>query len=162
MIIDMVDKEIIRKIKQSTIAVGLVKRNDPNPLVIYGSGFIVDDNGVIVTAEHVLDACRTDKKFHKNRGMETDYAIFRPIHNESEFNFDVAVIGDLKNITNVKKSKNFPLNVIDLGFGKMFSPIKDCKPLTLDTDTPNIFDEIAMCGFPSGDFTLDMEGQRCQ
>ena len=156
----MVSKETIRNVKQSTVAVGLVERDNPKPLVIYGSGFIIDDNGVIATAEHVLEACRTARKFHKNRGIETDYAIFRPIHSESEFNFDVAVIGDLKNITNVERSNNFPLNVIDLGFGKMFSPIEDCKPLEIDSDAPNIFDDIAMCGFPSGDFTLDMEGQR--
>lgn len=46
----MVSKETIRHVKQSTVAVGLVERDNPKPLVIYGSGFIIDDNGVIATA----------------------------------------------------------------------------------------------------------------
>lgn len=157
----MVEKEVIRKIKRATVAVGLVKRNDAQPLVIYGSGFVVDSNGVIATADHVLNACKMGKVFHKKKyNIETDYAIFRSIHNSTEFSFDTAVIGDLKNITYSKKLDKFPLNVIDLGFGKMLSPIPDCIPLDVDSENLNIFDEVAICGFPSGEFTLDLEGER--
>lgn len=155
------NKENIRKIKESTLAVGLVKKNEAIPLTICGSGFIIDENGIIVTAEHVLDGCKTARKYFKEKmNLETYYAVFRPIHNVSKLSFDSAVIGDLKNITQVKKSENFPLEIIDLGFGKMISPIDDCFPLEFDTARPEIFDDIALCGFPSGDYSLDLKGTR--
>lgn len=157
----MADKEIIKKVKYSSIAVGLVKRNELNPLAIFGSGFIIDKSGIIATAEHVFAACKIAKQFLKSKkNITADTAIFRSVPHVSGIFLDAAVITDLKKITYVNKKANFPLTIIDLGFGKMVKPISDCVPLEIDSKLPDITDEIAVCGFPSGDFTFDLEGKR--
>lgn len=157
----MVNRDMIKKVKQSTVAVGLVQRNSAIPLTIYGSGFIIDDNGTIATAHHVLEYCKKTKKLLKDtKNFDADYAIFRPMLTTSEVAIDTAVISDLKKMTLTKKSKNFSLNILDIGFGKMLSPIPDCIPLELGSIKPDMTDEVAMCGFPAGDYSLDLQGKR--
>ncbi len=154
----MIISDMIRKVKQSTLAVGLVKRNEPTPYAIYGSGFIVDESGIIATAEHVLDVCKQVKKLLKiNKNIDVDYAVFRVMHSTQNASIDTAIISDIKKITWGKKDPIFPLNDIDLGFGKMLSVIDDCHPLEIDRTKPSIFDEVALSGFPSGDYTLDID-----
>lgn len=158
--IGLVNREAIRIVKRSSLAVGLVRRNEPKPFVIAGSGFIIDKAGYIVTANHVLDYCKKIKNSYKTQNVETDYAIFRTISKSSGLDIDTAVIADLKKISFTKKNSKFSLNVIDLGFGKMLSPIPDCDPLEISNTHLELYNEVAICGYPSGDFTLDFEGQR--
>ncbi|PIN69704.1 hypothetical protein COV93_04395, partial [Candidatus Woesearchaeota archaeon CG11_big_fil_rev_8_21_14_0_20_43_8] len=104
-------QDVVRKIKSSTLAIGLVERNDPKPLAVYGSGFIIDDTGLIATAEHVFDACKQVKKSLKSsKNIDVDYAVFRVLHTEDGASIDTAVIGNLKKITFGKKDPLFPLN----------------------------------------------------
>lgn len=149
--------EIIQKVKQSTLAVGLVVRGKSDPFAIYGSGFIVDESGIIATAAHVIDACQDTKKLYKStKNIDLDVAVFRVIHNSSRLSLDVAVVGDLKKITFGKKQPLFPLNEIDLAFGKMLAPIQDCFSLEIDTGKLGILDEVALSGFPSGEYTFNI------
>ena len=157
----MINKELVKKVKHSCVALGLVQRNDSKPLAIYGSGFIIDDSGIIATADHVLDACKTAKNFLKlKKKITVDTAIFRSTPHSSGMYLDTAVLTNLKKITYVHKKESFPLNVIDLGFGKMLKPISDCIPLEMDSKLLNVTDEVGICGFPSGDFTFDLVGKR--
>ncbi|MEX0764219.1 MAG: serine protease [Nitrosopumilaceae archaeon] len=157
----MVNRDIIPKIKQATVAVGLVRKGTFQMVSVNGSGFMIDKNGIILTAKHVVDGLRYLQEHHNRANkIETNIAIFRPIHNSTEFNFDTGVIDQFRNITHSKKGEHFPLFDIDLAFCKLAKPFPDFNPLEIKfPEHLKTLQEVAVCGYPSGEHSLDIQGK---
>jgi S1-C subfamily serine protease len=51
-----VQRELSKKVKAATVAVGLFKeKGEGRPFITFGSGFCVDPSGIIITCRHVVD-----------------------------------------------------------------------------------------------------------
>jgi S1-C subfamily serine protease len=46
--------------KNSTVAIGLVTKDNGIPTLIAGSGFFINQDGVALTARHVIDLCESE------------------------------------------------------------------------------------------------------
>ena len=82
------DKAIIKKIKDATVAIGLVKKGEAVPLEIHGSGVIIHPSGYTLTAAHVAESCIASAKAYKNDGVDVELAIFRAISSKDKINFE--------------------------------------------------------------------------
>ena len=52
----MLDELVLKNVKAATVGLGLVKKDSAEPFIIFGSGFLVDPNGYVMTALQVLGA----------------------------------------------------------------------------------------------------------
>ena len=157
----MISHDIIRKIKQATVAIGVAEKGSLKLLSIHGSGFIVDKNGIILTAKHVFEACSIFREHYLHRKINTEIAIFRPIYESNTLDFDRGVIHEIKSVNYTGNEKNFRMISIDLAFGKMKKPFPDFNPLSIkEPQTLKILDEVAVCGYPAGEDSLDIRGKR--
>jgi len=52
----MLDELVLKNVKAATVGLGLVKKGSAEPFIIFGSGFLVDPNGYVMTALQVLGA----------------------------------------------------------------------------------------------------------
>ena len=153
-------REAVESVKRSTVAIGLAKSNLEIASII-GTGFLVDVTGIIITAGHVFDGCKTAKQYHlRFEKMETNIAAFRPIHDSKTLDFDRGLLTNIKKIKYSGKNKNAPLLNIDLGYGILSKPFPDIEPLGIEPPTKiEPLNQIGMVGFPAGHHTLDTKGE---
>lgn len=158
---DMVNKEIIPHLKSCCLALGLTKKDDPQPFAVVGSGFIIDPDGFFVTADHVVDAMEDIRGAYIKNGVQLEYRgfLFQNIDDEH---------GDLVSIK-IEHGRSFQLNIPelreyipedqDLHVGRL-SGKNQLPHLKFDKSIAiEIFDEIFMCGYPGGSHSLRTEDQ---
>lgn len=156
------NRDAVKRIKEATVALGLVD-DSGNMISINGSGFIADEKfGIVLTAKHVLQGMKMSYQFiKKTRKMETYGAVFRAIHSPKELNLDTAKIAKYEIIKEVKSEKQFPLITMDLAAVKLEQKFPDFHALAIRPPSKfNVLDEVAMCGYPGGEHSLDIQGKR--
>ncbi len=155
------NKDQIKKIKESTVAIGLVDAAG-SMISINGSGFIVDEKfGIIISAKHVLQSMKISYEFIKHiHNLETYGAVFRAIHTPKELNLDTAKISKYEIIKEMKSSEHFPLINMDLAAVKLEEKFPDFHELEIRPPHQfNVLDEVAICGYPGGEHSLDIKGK---
>lgn len=156
------NRDQIRRIKEATVAIGLIDAPG-NIISINGSGFIVDDKfGIILTAKHVLQEMKISYEFIKRvHKLETYGGVVRTIHTPKDLNLDTGKIAKYEIIKEISSGKNFPLINMDLAAVKLEEKFPDFHALEIRSPHQfNLLDEIAMCGYPRGEHTLDIKGER--
>ncbi len=58
----MIDQRIIQKIKASTVVLGIRNYDEDDPIMIIGSGCVINTKGYLLTAAHVVKACHAEMK----------------------------------------------------------------------------------------------------
>jgi hypothetical protein len=158
----MLNKKRLRKVKDATVAIGLIdKKADRRPVFIAGSGFFVSSRGYVVTAKHVLDGCDEAIAASDKQVTELEVAVL-----------SVAALGSSAEVRVMREVNTYAVRVInsasyvgpfdpDIGViipgegvddigGTPFLNIKQ-PPAILD-----LYQNAVMCGYPSGDQSLDM------
>jgi len=150
----------IRDVKRSTVAIGLANSN-LEIVSIVGTGFIVDSSGIIITAGHVFDDCKTSQLYYsRHEHIETRIAAFRPFHTPTKFSMDKGVFSSIKKIKSSFKNENLPLFNIDLAYGLLATPFPDVEPMSIESEIPlETMNQVGMCGFPAGKHALDTTGE---
>ena len=154
------NRDAIKDLKQSIVAIGLA--NSKLEIVsIIGTGFLIDPKGILITAKHVFDDCKTSQVYYSRfKKIETNIAAFRPITTQSTLDFDKGLIKNIKSIKFSSKNKIFPLFDIDLAFGLLATPFPDLNPLSIEPPSKlETMNQIGMCGFPAGHHSLDTKGE---
>jgi len=90
----MFDKSIINRIKSATVAVVLVENGGSKPIAIYGTGFLVNPNGYVMTADYVSDKRKESIELREAKGKKAERTIFILHQNEGRVDFDTAVVDD--------------------------------------------------------------------
>lgn len=157
----MANKEIISHLKSCCLALGLTRKNDAQPFTIHGSGFFIDPDGFFVTADHVVTDMEDTLKSYRKSGIELEYRGFWFENIDDEHGQLVAIkIEHGRDVqTNIPELKEYFPDKQDLMIGRLsgknnFPYLNFNKPTKIE-----VFDEIFMCGYPGGGYSLRTQDQ---
>ena len=150
----MINSDVFGAVKAATVAIGLTNKDTGDILGSFGTGFFIGGK-YIVSSAHVFSQCIRYNTYYKEKGkVEGDYTAFTVTlgveHSQSNtYNLERAI-----RLPALKEAAGFTGSLdLDLGIGKLdhgsdnFLHIGKPSPL-------NLYEEIAMCGYPSGRISL--------
>lgn len=153
------DKTTIKKIKDATVAIGLVKKGVATPFEIHGTGVIIHPSGYTLTAAHVAESCTKSGKSHNKNGTDVELAVFRAISSKNKINFETDPQEKFTILDLIKIPDNMAgPSDLDVACGKP-KTIRQNLPY-LSVKTPQSFgvgDEISICGYPRGEHSLSLK-----
>jgi hypothetical protein len=159
----MADVGVLSNVKNATVAVGLTKLGNPFPFIISGSGFILSSKRYAVTALHVVQNCWRMYNLYQQKGVRVEPSIFHvDITNESRVALDTIpfALPYQKNVIDVRVIETdgtFP-GSLDLDVCIIRLVENDLKLPYLEfrkSEKFELYSEITMCGYPSGDQSLN-------
>ncbi len=147
----MVSLELISKLKKSSLALGLTKKDKPEPIVLAGSAFMISNDGFFVSAAHVSESIFTMAKKLKSEGTEVDVRVFFNEIKGKHARFVGVKVGlgyEIKKIEFTADDGETILVDADIYVARVlgkdkFSFLEFNKPTKI-----NVFDSILMCGYP--------------
>lgn len=149
----MIYADKLKHVKRSTISIGLAE-HDRFPLVVLGTGFFVSSDALIMSAGHVLEECAQAKQyFHKTHGKDLDVVASFAYTSKQEQHILSPRIGEAR----LLKMKRYDLGYVGpLDFDISIAQLeeKKSKPLAfldLNPTKKDLYQEVAICGYPQGD-----------
>jgi Trypsin-like peptidase domain len=151
----MVKADLLKRVKASTVAIGLVNKDTKDVISTFGTGFFIGGQ-YIVSSAHVFNQCLiyNSQYKEKNNGLEGMYSAFSITKRGQQLDLDTYRINEAIRLPPVKEVAGFTGSIdLDIGLGKLdrtsdsYLPIKEPGQLEL-------YHEIAMCGYPSGRLSL--------
>jgi len=149
----MVGPQVLNNVKAATVALGLVKKGSSDLFAVYGCGFLVYSGNYVMTAGHVSGAIQDMMNFHKKNNLEVDRAIFMLHMRGDRFDFDTAIVEE-KKVARFRYSQRpagFTMSDdIDIAVWKIPEKIEELPYLQVRTSNVELYEEVAMCGYPRG------------
>ncbi|MFL6524259.1 MAG: serine protease [Nitrososphaera sp.] len=150
------DQSIIQKIKAATVALGIRNYDEDNPIMIIGSGCVINTKGYLLTAAHVVKACHAEmKKQAGNGNQKVRFAMYRrrpsgyeitDIEKFSYFEWDPEASAGSKNLE------------LDVACGKPIESLTGFPFLEIKNFIQfKTLDDILMCGYPGGEHTFSIQ-----
>ena len=149
----MVDPRVLNNVKAATVAFGLVKKGSSEPFAIYGSGFLVDSGGYVMTAGHVSGTIQDMMNFHKENKLEVERAIFMLRPRSDRVDFDTAILEEkeVARFRHSQKPAGFTMSDdIDIAVWKIPEKVDDLPYLQVRTSDVALYEEVAICRYPRG------------
>lgn len=152
----MVDTNKLEKVKQSTIAIDLAEENK-FPRYILGTGFFVSSDASIMSAAHVFVGCAEAQQYrYEKYGEKLGIVAGIAFVEGGKFRTFSVRIGK----QTMSKIRSYDLGYMgpqdfDVAVAKLEE--EGSKPLAfldLHTTKPNLYEEVAMCGYPQGNVTF--------
>ena len=146
---------LLKRVKASTVAIGLLNKDTKDIISTFGSGFFLGSK-YIVSSAHVFSQCLNYNSLYKqkNSSFKGIYSAFRVTRSGQKLDLDTYRICESIRLPPVKEVAGFNGSIdLDIGLGKLdrasdsFLTIKEPGRLELSH-------EIAMCGYPSGRLSL--------
>jgi len=151
------DRILIRKIKSACIGIGLVDIEKRFPREILGTGFIIDPEGYLITASHVIDQLSKKRTELRNEGIECSIsAITVKVKNNRAMVTHRGLVERRRII--IKPTESFPApSNYDVILCRMIGNetwpyITLGKPRKIE-----LYEEIYICGYPGGNATLNLD-----
>jgi len=143
------EQEEILKLKSAIAIIGLVEKDNPKPVCVSGSGFLVGQEGYVVTAGHVFAGLRPIQKKLAGEGTATAIAAITHTFEGNKMQGHYIPFQDTYNvIANLDTNPDKTLD-LDIGIG---------SPVTTSTNHPflefepirklKVLEEIFICGYP--------------
>ena len=152
-LVSLINRDVIQKIKSATVAIGVMQPHTTKPVRVFGTGFIVDPEGYVATASHVLKRCiEFCKKVKDEENVELRPAIFSYISEGHTTHVLYSAI-DQKSFLKIRT----PEGETDLDVVVFDLLAKDDNLPFLQITTKEkyeILDDVLMCGYPGGEATL--------
>jgi Trypsin-like peptidase domain len=151
----MVKADLLKLVKASTVAIGLVNKDTKAVISTFGTGFFIGGKYIISSA-HVFSQCLNYNSQYKekNNGLEGLYSAFSITKRGHQLDLDTYRINEAIRLPPLKEVAGFTGSIdLDIGLGKLdrssdsYLPIKEPGQLEL-------YHDIAMCGYPSGRLSL--------
>lgn len=157
----MVNKTIIPHLKSCCIALGLTKKDQAQPEVVAGSGFIIDPEGYFVTADHVTTAMEDIRGAYLKNGIELEYRgfLFENIDEEHGQLVSIKIQHGRSLHIRIPELKEHIPDDQDIHVGRLSGKHK-LPYLNFNKPTKiEVFDEIFICGYPGGYHSLRTQDQ---
>jgi hypothetical protein len=151
----MVNSDVFSAVKTATVAIGLANRDTGDILCSVGTGFFIGGE-YIVSSAHVFSQCIKYNTYYKEKGkgIEGVYSAFNVTSGGDRLQSNTYNIESAVRLPALKEAAGFTGSLdLDLGIGKLdhrsdnFLHIRQPSSLKL-------YEEIAMCGYPSGRISL--------
>jgi hypothetical protein len=151
----MVNSAVFNAVKTATVAIGLANRDTGDILCSVGTGFFIGGE-YIVSSAHVFNQCIKYNTYYKEKGkgIEGVYSAFNVTSRGEHLQSNTYNIESAIRLPALKEAAGFTGSLdLDLGIGKLdhrsdnFLHIR--QPIGL-----KLYEEIAMCGYPSGRISL--------
>jgi Trypsin-like peptidase domain len=151
----MVNSAVFSAVKTATVAIGLANRDTGDILCSVGTGFFIGGE-YIVSSAHVFSQCIKYNTYYKEKGkgIEGVYSAFNVTSRGDHLQSNTYNIESAIRLPALKEAAGFTGSLdLDLGIGKLdhrsdnFLHIRQPSSLKL-------YEEIAMCGYPSGRISL--------
>jgi len=155
------DERLIDDVKSACVVLGVRKKGQNYPFEIYGTGFVVDPEGFLITANHVESAI-------KNRLKELN-------QEKKEYEFTASIVahdGEIPSLTTapIEEKRTITLVIDDLiEYLPKDHDIKICRMVGKWINLPylklkkptrlKVHQDIAIVGYPSGKSTLNIFDQ---
>lgn len=157
----MANQDIIPNLKASTVAIGIIDEDNPMfPLAIGGTGFLISEDGFFITATHVLEGLNQSLKNYLKTYPRAKVMVIQNVVRKTGMKgqIDIKIFQILK-FYNVKLDPNFKSNYqsssdLDISVCRCYGDIHNLEHLELKKTCLNVYDEVFMCGYPKGTFTI--------
>jgi hypothetical protein len=160
----MINAQQLKDIKQSNVLVGIASKGDDRPLGFYGTGFFVNDEGYVMTANHVVDACdEAVKQVKQIYNVETEVASFFIVKTDTEIHLKLVHKSIAYAIAVIPKSNPsypgpddidvaiiVPQEKITNDVGIKFLELKK-GPFSLE-----LLRDVCMCGYPNPPYSFNI------
>jgi hypothetical protein len=156
----MLDRNLLRKVKDACVGI-VLRTNDNTFLKVVGSGFILSEEYVLTTSKVLEKSARISKAKKEELDLTTYLTPVRVFEEGSSTELEFI------SCSSVRASR--PLNLSDAYSGRddfgqlgLFIPgdYKSRPFLEIKKDYKlNLYDEVCICGYPSGEQSLDLEGK---
>lgn len=154
----MVDRSLIPSIKKSCLGIGLRRKGEPTPLHMGGTGFIVDPKGYVVTADHViLDLMKLRDELN-SKGDNVEIAGFLLSLSNGVGNLIGSSIKKIDALyIEIEGLEDYIPQEHDLAVCRIYGKWGTLPYLQVKKPTKlEIYEEVLMCGYPRGDFTMNI------
>jgi len=154
----IINEKIATKLKSATVGIGLREEGKPAPVLVSGTGFIIDPEGFVITASHVITELERIAKSHNLQNKNKLKLAAFIVENEGKWvkivsiNLPIRVRMDPILSKGYLGPKNYDLSMARMegkDFNLPYLVIK--KPSKLE-----IYKDILMCGYPGGGTTLNV------
>lgn len=154
----MLSQDHIRNLKNCTVAIGVMQKGTVIPTAVFGSGFVVDSEGYIATASHVLNSCeKFCEEFTKKNHIETRPAIFS--FREADDGTTNVLYSAIDKKAYLKLQTPDGIISLDVVVVNLLAKGDNLSFLKISTKKkPDILSDIIMTGYPSGNTTLNIAG----
>ena len=154
------EQEEILKVKSATAIIGLIEKDNPKPIRVLGSGFVVGPEGYVVTAGHVFTGLRPIQKELAKAGTTTAIAAITHTFEGNKMQGNYIPFQDTYNlIGNLDTNPDKTID-LDIGIGSPITTSNDYPFLEFETIRKlNVLEEIFICGYPgaSQSYRVDTE-----
>jgi hypothetical protein len=138
-----------RTVKDSIVAIGLGKKGHNNPSFILGTGFIVNKEGFVLTANHVIIEIKKLLKHYPDH----EFASFWITIEHNRITVNKLICENVAIMIPDKDSEYYIQEEVDIAL--MIPKIYiNTKYLEIKIDPLEIYSEVCICGYPGGNNSL--------
>jgi len=158
-----INYRIASLLKSTCVGIGLKHEDEEKPLTIAGTGFIIDPEGFILTATHVLEGlqkfvARNSEVFTEDIQKKLDFGAFWFVENEGILELKSKKISNIRELGLKSPSEIYHgPKKIDVSVGRIEGKFGDLEFLKIKK--PKLFDlysNVLMCGYPGGDVSFNV------
>ena len=146
---------LLKRVKASTVAIGLANKDTKDVIGTFGTGFFIGDK-YIVSSAHVFSQCLNYNSQYKdkNNGLEGVYSAFSITRRGQQLDLDTYRISESIRLPPVKEVDGFNGSIdLDIGLGKLDRTSDNLLPIK-EPGQLELYHDIAICGYPSGRLSL--------
>ena len=155
------EKKIIVNLKKSCLAIGLTFDNNNHLPIFVGSGFMIDKEGIFVTAAHVYSGLYNLGTELKTKGEKTTFRVFVSQETKDSSKLVGTKIGlgyELPKMT-LSKENEYDEHDLDLYVGRVEGNNKYDFLNFMNVSKIDVLDPIMMCGYPMISQSIDVNSE---
>ncbi len=149
---------MISQIKTTIVAVGITQQD--RLMTVFGTGFLVDPRGYVMTAYHVKERCDQEKRSLEQQGKQAKLATARFFTRDSKLNIKISIMKRWMRIASQSSEQNTGIPNLDVTVGEPLQMGDNLPHLEIrEPSKLEIHEEVIMCGYPAADYSFDYRGE---